>query len=252
MHHGTPTTEEPAVHESVIVQRLQRLHEEIVSLREAVLSMSTFVTERLTDQDAIGPLTKQAWARSHPTPALTWNTEMTGDAFLSRVRHHAGDDLGRLLEIGPGYGRLMEAIARLGMKFSDYLGVDLSPASVAFLRERFGSDRVKYECADLFTFDAPKPRDTIVSSAVFLHLYPSIEPAMRRCRAMLRDGGRLFFDVLKGGTRYIHPVSRIFVRGYTPTELGEISQACGFRNCMIDHHENFAPGQPGWLVCATA
>ena len=190
--------------------------------------------------------------RSQPTAELTWNAEMDGVEFISNVRKHAGDDLGRILEIGPGYGRLLATIQDDQIQFSDYLGLDISQETVDFLTAKFGQDHITYENADFFTFETKDAYDCIVSSAVFMHFYPSVEPAMRRCHALLETGGHLCFDVPVGKARYLDIASQFYVRDYAdPEELVAIASSIGFRDCVVEAEPGFAPGVNGWFVCAT-
>ncbi len=238
--------------------RVEKLHAEVLRLKEVVLSMSNLLAERLMAPGEVDGLIKNAWKRAHPTRALTWNADMTGDEFVGLVRKNAGSDLGRVMEIGPGYGRLITSILRDQLGFAEYLGVDISPQNVPFLREKFGREGerpVRFENADFFEFEPPAPHgrpfDTIISAAVFLHLYPSVEPAMKRCRALLRDGGRLCFDVPGGRERYVDISRQNFVRSYTPEELKAIADAAGYSSCTVDPEPGFSPQQRGWFVCAT-
>ena len=237
------------------VQRaeLTRLREEIAHLRGVVLEMSSLITERLLEPESVDQLIKKGWIASRPTSARTWNEVMTGDEFIGLVRRYAGDDLGRLMEIGPGYGRLMTTMQRDGVRFNDYLGVDLSAESVKFLTGKFGSERIEYRNEDFFTVDPGRTLDTIISSAVFLHFYPSVEPAMRRCHQLLREGGKLCFDVGRGsGNKYVDAQFKIFVRDYpNPDELRAFADKCGYRSCEVVAEREFRPGGPGWFVCAT-
>lgn len=233
-------------------REIGELKQEIIHLRWMVMEMSTLLAEKLLDSDAVNRLTKEAWVHSRPTPGLTWNAQMTGDEFIAKVRRHAGDDLGRVMEIGPGYGRLLGTMLGEGVRFSHYLGVDISAENVKHLRGTYGGDRIRYEHADFFELEAPAELDCIISSAVFMHFYPSVESALRRCRGLLRAGGRLFFDVPNGGARYVNIASKIYVRDYHPRELAEFAGTAGFTRCKVEPEPGFAPGMPGWFVCATA
>jgi SAM-dependent methyltransferase len=235
-------------------EEMRTLREEVINLNRVVLAQGTTLLERVLQPEQLDELSKQAWVHARPNSGLTWNVEMTGAEFVGHVRRQAGEDLGRLLEIGPGYGRLLTTILGDSVKFSDYSGVDISAENVKYLTGRFGNDRVRFRHADFFTYETPDRFDCIICSAVFMHFYPSVEPALRRCRALLRDGGRLCFDVPRGasGERYLDPASRLYVRGYGAKELAEFAKSAGFSRSTVVEEDGFAPGQRGWFVCATA
>ena len=54
---------------------------------------------------------RASWEDLPPDPALTWGLKLTGDAFIAKAVAHGLH--GTVLEVGPGYGRLLEAATRL-------------------------------------------------------------------------------------------------------------------------------------------
>ena len=240
-------------------ETLDQLREEVASLRREVDQLvqvtkrtSTILVEQTIPTDDIDEMTKRAWTRSRPTPELTWNAVMDGEEFVEKMRGYSGGDLGRILEIGPGYGRLLESILKNKIGFNDYLGIDISAETVAFLTTKFGNEHVSYRHDDFFNFDAPGQFDSIMSSAVFMHFYPSVEPAMRSCHALLAPRGRLYFDVPVGDARYLDVASEFYVRDYRDSqELMDFASAVGYSECAVEEELGFAPGMNGWFVCAT-
>ncbi len=235
-------------------EEVSALREQVIHLSQVVVGQGTVLLERVLRPEQLEELSKQAWVNARPTPGLTWNVKMTGDEFIGHARREVGEDFGRLLEIGPGYGRLLTTILDDSVKFSEYLGVDISAENVKYLTGRFGNDRVRFRHADFFEYEPPDRFDCIICSAVFMHFYPSVEPALRRCRALLRDGGRLCFDVPRGtsGVRFLDVASRLYVRNYAAKELAELAKDAGFSRWTVVEEDGFAPGQRGWFVCATA
>src|SRR5205809_5948452 len=81
---------------------------------------------------------RRRWLTAEPDTDLTWGRLITGDAFVRKVIEYAKPTTETsILEIGPGYGRLLETWLRLEVPFKKYVGVDLSPTNVRTLAERF-------------------------------------------------------------------------------------------------------------------
>jgi SAM-dependent methyltransferase len=81
---------------------------------------------------------------------------------------------GRVLELGCGPGRNALHLARHGYEVE---AVDLSPAAVAWARERAARDQVsgvRFRCADIFAADLALagPYDLVYDSGCFHHLPP--------------------------------------------------------------------------------
>ncbi len=101
------------------------------------------------------------------------------------ARHVCG---GRVLDIacGVGYGTRILA-DRAGGKL-DALGVDLSEEAIAYAREHFGNDQVRFIACDAMRFDDPEGFDAIVSIETIEHLPDPVRFADRTV-SLLRPGG---------------------------------------------------------------
>src|SRR5688572_10029922 len=64
------------------------------------------------------------WRSVEPDARLTWHRELSGDAFISQVAATGafGPDKA-VLEVGPGYGRLLAACLDRDVPFARYVGV---------------------------------------------------------------------------------------------------------------------------------
>jgi SAM-dependent methyltransferase len=113
---------------------------------------------------------------------------------------------GRVLEVGPGAGHLMEALRRRGL---DVSGVDPNPASVRRIGERLG---IAVELATIETSGAP---DGWFDGVVHVDLLSHVEEPVRALRAMARTlaaGGHVCFEVgLIGGLApaWYHVMGRV-------------------------------------------
>ena len=175
---------------------------------------------------------KDRWSRSRPDQHLTWSMPVTGEAFVSRL-HEAGalQPDARLLEIGPGYGRILKSLLDSEYPFRSYLGVDVSPASIAYLRENYASERVQFSSPECFPLS--EPATCMYSSLVLKHIYPSFEGVLRQASESLTPGGLAVFDLIEGGwpfaLRYLEP-NRMFstyIRQYRRPEITAILERCG-------------------------
>ena len=175
---------------------------------------------------------------------------LTDRRVVARIADAAGLVAGAtVVEVGPGYGRLLEAARRLGAPYGLWVGVDLSPNNVEHLRGRFPEER--FVEGDASTVELDVEPDLIVSSLTLKHIYPSFEPALVNLASRLRPGGSAVFDVIEGERRYFEPDGRTYIRWYTRDELRDICAAAGLPDVTFDevqHDEN--PNHRRLLVVA--
>jgi SAM-dependent methyltransferase len=179
------------------------------------------------------------WRAAEPNPNLTWGIEVSGEAFVSKAAQYGAlGPRSRVLEVGPGYGRLLAACLQRGASFGSYVGVDLSRENLSYLRERFPQENVAFLHGDVETFKIDEPVDAVISSLTFKHLFPSFEEALRNLGRQLRPGGLAVFDLLEGHRRYFAEDGVTYVRSYTQPEIKTILAATGFELVAFDqvHH----------------
>jgi len=175
---------------------------------------------------------------------------LSGDAFIAKVAEYL--ELGeekRILEVGPGYGRLLEACLDWGIPFAHYCGIDISADNCEYLRERFPLPNVSFVHSDVETATFDTPWDVVLSSLTFKHLFPSFEPALANLRPHLAPGAGLCIDLLEGQRRGFR--GRTYVRRYTRPEIREIIERVGLEHVAFDEVEH----DPEWtrlLVVARA
>ncbi len=178
------------------------------------------------------------WQRSTPGPDLTWGEYLSGDAFVRAVDRAGGFGPSKsVLEIGPGYGRLLASMLGLGRPFARFVGIDLSADNVGYLRLRFRDPRAEFVAGDVVSANLPGPFDTVISSLVFKHLVPTFEPTLVHLRGQLRPHALVIFD-LRSASRFgwissLHhdPDARpeaTYVRRYRPSEVRDIVARAGY------------------------
>jgi 2-polyprenyl-3-methyl-5-hydroxy-6-metoxy-1,4-benzoquinol methylase len=112
----------------------------------------------------------------------------TANRLLDLIAAHA--PAGRLLDVGSGYGLLLDEARRRGY---DVVGVELSRAGASYARDTLGLD-VRELSLEAFSQssngDSPGAFDVIVLADVLEHLDDPVD-AIDRCAGLLRVGGVL-------------------------------------------------------------
>jgi SAM-dependent methyltransferase len=196
---------------------------------------------------------RSRWRASTPDVDLTWGVEVTGDAFISKLASYGvfGPDVG-VVEIGPGYGRMLAAARCQGVAFASWLGVDLSAENVEYLRKRFPEPNVNFVRDDVETLVLERPAGCVISSLTFKHLYPSFEKALQSIARQLAPGGAVAFDLIEGSDRRVEHDGVTYVRSYERVEVSEILVTAGLNLIAFDevlHHPEL-PGSVRLLVIA--
>jgi SAM-dependent methyltransferase len=237
-----------------IVQSLRRL----VPMKIQTQLQEAPRVQRLLDTAVIKRLLDPGWERSRtrwrstkPGADLTWGQELTGEAFVSKVESYASfDDETTVLEIGPGYGRILRSFLARGIPFKEYYGLDISEQNVEYLRRLFPQAAVHFIQADVEVASFPFQFDVGFSSLVFKHLYPSFEAPLRNCSRYMSPHGRLIFDLIEGDQRRWNPYGDTYVRQYRRDEVLEILGKVGLELVAFDEvvHD---PKHQRLLVVAT-
>ncbi len=96
---------------------------------------------------------------------------------------------GRALDLGCGPGRNAHFLASAGFTVD---AVDLSPAAIAWAKERDPGSKVRFHCGDAFETDLPGPYDLVYDSGCFHHLPPHRRVSyLALLDRVLAPGGRL-------------------------------------------------------------
>jgi demethylmenaquinone methyltransferase/2-methoxy-6-polyprenyl-1,4-benzoquinol methylase len=98
---------------------------------------------------------------------------------------------GSVLEIACGTGLWTEALAG---RVETVTAIDLAPEAVAIARDRVRANNVRFEVADVFSWQTAARFDVIFFSAWLSHVPMSrFEQFWRQLRGMLAEGGRVLF-----------------------------------------------------------
>lgn len=175
-------------------------------------------------------LAQTRW-RGEETPAgLTWGRLMTGDSLWDLYqRHRRFGSADHLLEIGPGYGRLLKTAVERAIPFASYTGLELSPARVSRLRREFALPNVAFVEGDIDAWSGPRNYDVVICSSTFEHLHPDCSAALRNIHRQLAPGGQVFIDFIAADTpsRAFEP-GGTYIRAYDRDEIVALFAQCGY------------------------
>src|ERR1051325_1923731 len=144
-------------------------------------------------------VSKQRWADDEPDAGLTWGVPMSGDELVGfLLRHVRITDASTIVEIGPGYGRILKALLSHGVPFRRYIGLEISGARVNRLSRQFSDRRIEFRQADILDgVELNATADVTISSAVFEHLYPDFSRAIETIAGFTRPGGAAVIDFVR-------------------------------------------------------
>jgi len=183
------------------------------------------------DPHELFEISQRRWKGDEPPPGLTWGHLMTGDSFVDTLQVHwrPSNDT-RMLEIGPGYGRILSTLLQRQIPFRSYCGVEISLARTVRLSEQFTDERIRFENGDINTHEFSEPADVVISSSTFVHLYPDCSKALKNIRSQVSKNAVIALDFMDpahhrgmgfhdGGT---------YVRYYSRDELDQIFTESGY------------------------
>jgi ubiquinone/menaquinone biosynthesis C-methylase UbiE len=153
----------------------------------------------VTEEKEVRSRVHARWGNARPTVnCLTWGREVAGDNFIAKAAEYGVFGEGRtVLEVGGGYGRLLEAAIRREMPFARYVAIDISEQNVRHLRERFPDDAIRVVHSPVESVRLDEPIDSVISSLTFKHFYPSFEAALQNLEPQLTPGAVVVFDLIE-------------------------------------------------------
>jgi SAM-dependent methyltransferase len=216
-----------------VLKRLPMVHD--VQRR---LDARALKTERLGEDPASRATSR--WRTSQPDERLTWGMPVSGAAFVRAANGYGAFEPDRaVLEIGPGYGRLVEAALQEGLPFRRWLGVDLSEDTVSRFNARFADQPVHAVAGDVASLALGEQFGTMLSSLTFKHLYPTFERALDTITRHLEPGGLAIFDLMEGDRRFFERHDhRTYIRQYTRAEATALVGKAGLEMVALDTVEH--------------
>jgi SAM-dependent methyltransferase len=221
----------------------------VVTLKRDPISLfETTVLVLDSMDDTVAHTVSQVRWRGDESPAgLTWGRLMTGDTLWNlylRFKQFMGND--RLLEIGHGYGRLLNTAIQRNIPFTSYTAVDLSVARIDKLRDEFTVHGVQFVNGDIEYWAGTSAFDVVICSGTFEHLHPDCRRALKNIHRQIADGGTVFIDFICTEKSDAHfEESGTYIRQYPPEELLAIFHECQYvvvsvETCTLAH-DDFDP-----------
>ena len=186
---------------------------------------------------------KERWRSSHPDGRLTWGKEISGDAFIRKAAAHgAFAGSGRIMEIGPGYGRLVQAALEQDVPITRWVGVDLSEETVNAFNERFEGRPAEAVLGDAESIRLEERFDAMLSSLTLKHIFPTFERALSNVADHLAPGGVVVFDLIEGEREFFERHDGVtYIRQYSREEAGELVGKAGLELVAletVDHDDD--------------
>jgi SAM-dependent methyltransferase len=232
-------------------ERTLRLKRALVDLGPVSAGVGFLDRRRLRNLEGdLHERSKRRWRSAAPTADLTWGTEVSGTPILAKATEYGAFGPGRtILEVGPGYGRLLRAALEQGTDFDRYVALDISAANVAHLRGHFPDARVDIVRGDAESASLPVPADALLSFLTFKHLYPSFERVLSHLVPQLGPDALVIFDLIEGTRRYFHSDEVTYIREYSREEVREILARTSLELLAFDEIVH-TPGRVRLLVIA--
>jgi hypothetical protein len=185
-------------------------------------------------EDKLGDIARDRWTRDEWDEGLTWGARMSGDTFVDIMQEHgAFSATSVLVEIGPGYGRLLETILHRGLPFQSFAGIELSEQRVRKLTRKFAFDkRIAFVAEDAARADIRTNPTVIFSSSTFEHLHPDCSATLRGLSSSAAVHAKSFIDFLydddgaASGSMFA-PNDGHYARKYGHDELRAIHEQAG-------------------------
>jgi cyclopropane fatty-acyl-phospholipid synthase-like methyltransferase len=198
---------------------------------------------------ALRVVSQRRWSGDEPAADLTWGSLMTGDslwALYEKYRQFAPND--KILEIGPGYGRLLKTALDRKIPFQSYTALELSKPRVDRLRREFNLRKVHFIQGDIDIWTESSKFNVVICSSTFEHLYPDCRKALKNVQHHLTSTADVFIDFIGNTQRtmfshfidntqrkivYFEP-NGTYIRVYPKEDLFRLFAECGFTVRAID------------------
>ena len=233
-----------------VLGQSRRAVQRMLGVQTLSLRLDQIEQRMLESHDDLWSRSRTRWREASPTPALTWDKPLTGNAFVAKVAAYGGFGRDkRVLEIGPGYGRLLKACLSANLPFKEYCGVDISATNVTWLQSHFDLPGVSFVQGDAEKVELDGTFDLMLSSLTLKHFFPSFEVGLQNLSRFISPGGLLGFDLIEGQKRYFELDGVTYIRWYSKTEVDQILERVGLTRVAFDTVEH-APGFHRMLVVA--
>src|SRR5919106_4655242 len=193
------------------------------------------IYKALESDERLWNISRKRWRNVAPNEGLTWGFQISGKAFIDKVKaYKAFDSSKTILELGPGYGRILTSILESGIEFKKYIGLDISPKNIEYLKNKFVSENIIFINADVEKYDLQMSYDIFLSSLVMKHLYPTFELALKNIAQYANKGCKFFFDLIEGDRQIFEHDKVTYIRYYTKPEVEQILNRLNLKIVSFD------------------
>lgn len=170
---------------------------------------------------------------------LTWGTLLEGRSFWSATQFDTSR-LNNILEIGPGYGRLLTGLRSSNCK-ARYLGLDISPRRVAYLSKLYADTNTIFTSGDCRTVELPETYDAVVSSATMPHIREHFGHMLENIVPYLRPQAQIALDFVEDPADSITADAEgVYFRGYSSATIETIARDHGLNVLSISEYHTMA------------
>jgi SAM-dependent methyltransferase len=210
----------------------------ITELQEHIKVLETIVYEK---NEEVWKRSRQRWENAKPEAGLSWGKEISGDAFIEKAAQYKAFGKDKVvLEIGPGYGRLLSSMLDKKIEFKKYIGVDISKDVCSFLQKKFARPDIEIINGDAEKIILPEQADVVISALTFKHMYPDFEQVILNLNKSLKPGGLYIFDLLEGEGKYFENDGQTYIHKYTKDEVKGILSRCSLDLVTFDEVQHDA------------
>ncbi len=136
------------------------------------------------------------WENCYPGPLLTDHYIINGDEFISSIEKYVNFSFETsILELGPGYGRLLKSFLDKQLSFKKYVGIDISKNNIDFLKNNFKHKNIEFIHSTFLNATIDSYFDVIYSSLVLKHQFPTFFESLKHIIKFMKKDGILFFDL---------------------------------------------------------
>jgi 2-polyprenyl-3-methyl-5-hydroxy-6-metoxy-1,4-benzoquinol methylase len=158
-------------------------------------------------------------------------------AWIRHGRHFPTFTDAAILEIGPGYGAMLELLCN-EHKYADVHGVDISPEVVGACNRIVPNSTELTDDTTAFLCRRPKSYDLILMLHILEHVpRQGVMPLLTAVKGALKPGGKLVVEV----PNIAHPLTGLYHRyhdfthtvGFTDQSLGFVLRTAGFETVVV-------------------
>jgi SAM-dependent methyltransferase len=186
----------------------------------------------MINENKADPLVR--WRKyTKPDNLLTWGEMLTGDSLVEVCSKYT-DFSGKVLEIGPGYGRFLGSVLKIKTPLN-YIGIDISKANIDFLNEKYKEHTFIHANCNEYDFEKDE-FNVIVSFLTFKHQYPTFELLLRKIYQWKAPNGVVIFDIPETTIPFenFEEDRGAYIRFYLKPEITTICRNTGFKNIEFD------------------